>query len=91
MSDHETGIPDAYRRADWRCTLPVCELQQAVGIGFDLGDREVVRLRLPVSSAKALVASLTAYLDAHDARCQAPTSVGIPSDDKSAPHEGVKV
>ncbi len=52
-------IPESYKDAKWRNTLPVDNGE--IGIGFEI-DGEIIRLRLSLESAKHLSETLIEYL-----------------------------
>jgi hypothetical protein len=66
-------IPESYQSAKWRNTLPV-DVEGKVGVGFDLGDGDIIRVRLSIACARHLAASLEGYL----AQSQSATDGGMP-------------
>jgi hypothetical protein len=76
MSDR---IPESYKQASWRNTLPVDEGR--LGLAFSLSDGEIIRLNLDVESARHLVETVSFYLDQDTARLEStegPTEVHTP-------------
>lgn len=57
--------PTEYRDASWCCTLPFDPVKNGFGIGFNLEDKEVVRLLLDRDSAVDLIETLANYLGIH--------------------------
>ncbi len=53
------AIPPSYLPATWRCTTPI-EADGSVGLGFNLADGSVVRLKLDGRSIKQILESIYA-------------------------------
>ena len=62
-----TRIPSEYQRAEWRNTTPVDPETGTIGIGFDR-PTGVTRLAISLDSARALIDTLKAALEAHERR-----------------------
>lgn len=58
-------IPDSYKPASWRCTLPVDQESGDLAIGINVGD-EVVRVRLSIQHAEALAQTIFDAIEKHD-------------------------
>lgn len=84
-------LPVAYQIASWRNTTPVDDAGLDLGVGFNLADGQVVRLRLSLASSYHLAQSIEDALRDHRARVHAAVSHGIPSVDMSIPDDGLKV
>lgn len=61
-------IPASYQTATLRNTTPVDIAHGEVGVGFDLPDGTVIRLRLDFQHAKHLCESIASSLMAHGVR-----------------------
>lgn len=68
-----SNIPGSYIPAKWRNSLPV-DADGFVGIGFDVGDGDIIRLRLSTHCARQLSESLNNYLS----QSQSTIDPGIP-------------
>jgi hypothetical protein len=79
-------IPDSYKTAEWRNTLPVDSSICRLGIGLDLEDGRIERFSISIKSAKHLAESIQEYLVSHSVK-----SSGIPNVPGSTPFEGEKV
>ena len=86
-------IPDIYKPASWRNTLPVEKSSKMLAIGFDvIGQETPVRLKIDIESARHLVKSIQKYLDLYELSCsQSERSPEIPRVPGSMPTEGQKV
>lgn len=69
-------LPSLYKEAFWRNTTSVDSSLSAVGIGFDLCDGTVLRLRLSRTDCRNLIDTLRASLDA--ATASAPSHQDLP-------------
>lgn len=72
MSDIRSRIPSIYKSASLRVVTPIDA--EYVGIGVNLEDGSVIRLKLPVSDVLEM---------AHLMACHSEGSAGIPSCDVS--------
>ena len=80
-------IPPSFNDATWNGTLPVDVAYGEMGVSFNVENGDVLRLRLPVDSARKLAESIRDYLDAS----QSPKSSGIESAPGSIPLLGKEV
>jgi hypothetical protein len=87
MNKAETALPENYRQATWRNTTKKDELNQCIGVGFDLSGGDTVRLSLSVECARNLAETLNDYLSID----HSPSSSGMPSNDVSMPLAGKNV
>jgi hypothetical protein len=85
---HRPRIPKSYDAATWRNSTP--SDGGAIGLGFNLADGRVVRLRLDLESARHVQETLVVFLGTQG-RCHSDKSAGIPSSAVSTPEEGAKV
>lgn len=80
-------MPDIYKPASWRNTLPVAGEKEEMGIGFDLENGEIVRLCLDLTCARHLSESIAEFLANYE-RSQPAKSHGRSSLPGSMPHDG---
>lgn len=66
-SERSPKLPAIYIPAFWRCTTPVDEAIESIGVAFDT-PTGTVRLTLPIDHARQLSESISDYLRAHDAQ-----------------------
>ena len=82
-------IPDSYERATWRGTLPADKDASEIGLSFQKADGEIVRLALPIASARSVVASLDDYVG--KSTCShSDSSSGNPQSAVSMPEKGIE-
>jgi hypothetical protein len=80
-------IPASFQDAIWYGTLPVCTEEGKLGVSFERFDGHILRLKLPVESARHLAESVLDYLEnSHSAK-----SSGIESVPGSTPLLGKSV
>ena len=70
-------IPHVYKQATWRNTTNIDPNTGNIGIGFNLHDGEIVRLRLDMKSARHLVESVNYYQRSENSH--SPRSSGMPN------------
>lgn len=87
MNEVRPLVPVIYQPATFRNATPVDPQFAEIGLGFNLCDGSVVRLRMGVTDARAFVQSAWDYLLTYEARLQSAASSGIPSVDVSTPDE----
>ncbi len=90
-SPTKSRLPAIFQEATWLCTTPFDDATERVGLGFNIGG-EKVRLRLDLTSALDIVATLAEALSAYQRRrSHSDTSSGMPSSEVSTPDDGEKV
>ncbi|MCG8632793.1 MAG: hypothetical protein MI863_03145 [Desulfobacterales bacterium] len=60
-------IPAQYKRSEWRGTLPLDPSTGDMGVSFNLGNGETIRLKLNSENGRKLSKSIFAYLQEHNA------------------------
>lgn len=87
----KSRLPAVFQEATWLCTTLVDDATKHVGLGVNVGDQKV-HLRLDLTSALDIVATLAEALSAHQRRrSHSDTSAGMPSSEVSTPEDGEKV
>lgn len=87
MTNPISRIPAAYLSATFRNSTPIDPVFNEMGVGFNMADGTIIRLRLNVEHARAMAESVGDYLRDHFEEAHSCTSSGIPSVDVSMPDE----